>query len=157
MAARRSIELHVDRTDVLSNGRLMLEVGMVAMAGMPRMAAADGPGGHPARESIRTAGPRPALRLTRRGRIALTGASVLLIGVASVALATTAQADRAGQGDGRRYVTKVEIGPGQSLWTVASAYDPNADPRDIIADIRQLNELTGDQVQPGEELWVPRG
>ena len=49
------------------------------------------------------------------------------------------------------------IRPGESLWSVAEAYDPDADTRLVIQQIQQLNSLTGDQVRPGEMLWVPRG
>ena len=49
------------------------------------------------------------------------------------------------------------VQPGQSLWAVAEAYDPDADTRLVIADIEQMNSMTGDQLQPGETLWVPRG
>ena len=69
-----------------------------------------------------------------------------------------------GAGDARRvgrppgrYVAKVTVRPGQSLWSLAEAYDPDADPRLVIQEIQQLNSMTGDQVQPGEVLWVPRG
>lgn len=47
--------------------------------------------------------------------------------------------------------------PGQSLWSLAEAYDPNADTRVVIREIEQLNSMTGNKVQPGEALWVPRG
>jgi hypothetical protein len=157
MAGCRSIELYVDRTGVPSNGSLIMEVIMVAMAGAQRMVAVEGHGKSRAQGSIRTTGARPAMRLTRRGRVALAGASVLLIGVASVAFATAAQASHGGQGDSRRYLAKVEIRPGQNLWSVAEAYDPAADPRIITQEIVQLNSLSGDQLQPGEVLWVPRG
>lgn len=119
------------------------------------------------------AAPHP-LRLTRRGRIVVTAAAVLAIGAASMALAGAAQAighagsgARAGSGAPAAAlgapgspgsgVTKVVIRPGQSMWSVAEAYDPNADTRQVIQQILQLNSLTSDQVQPGQALWVPRG
>jgi LysM repeat protein len=86
-----------------------------------------------------------------------TGVSALLVGALSVGLATAAQATRAGSASPGRYVTKVTVLPGQSLWSLAEAYDPNADTRLVIQEMQQLNSLTGDQVQPGEVLWVPRG
>jgi hypothetical protein len=117
----------------------------------------------PADRRIRTNRTRQPVRLTRRGRIVVTGVSALLIGLASVALATTAQATRgagvagaSGASPGK-YVTRVMVRPGQSLWTLAEGYDPDADPRIIVADIEQLNSLSTDQLQPGEMLWVPRG
>jgi len=87
----------------------------------------------------------------------VTAVSALLIGVLSVALATTAQATHAGSASPGRYIAKVAVLPGQSLWSLAEAYDPNADTRVVTHEIQQLNSMTGDQVQPGEVLWVPRG
>ena len=96
------------------------------------------------------------LRLTRRGRMAVTGVSALLIGALSVGLATAAQATRAGSPPPGRPVARVAVQPGQSLWSLAEAYDPDADPRVVIGEIRQLNAMTGDQVRSGAVLWVPR-
>jgi hypothetical protein len=135
----------------------MMEADMVTMMGKRPMATMDHV--RVAREGgrIRTHESLPRVRLTRRGRIAVTGVSALLIGVLSVALATAAQATHTGSASPGRYVAKVTILPGESLWSVAEAYDPNADTRLIIQEIQQLNSMTGDQVQPGEVLWVPRG
>jgi LysM repeat protein len=88
--------------------------------------------------------------------MAVTGVSALLIGALSVGLATAARAAHAGSASRSRYVAKVAVLPGQSLWSVALAYDPNADPRLVIAEIKQLNSMAGDQVQAGQVLWVPR-
>jgi hypothetical protein len=49
------------------------------------------------------------------------------------------------------------VQPGQSLWSVAEAHDPDADTRLIVSEIEQLNSMTADQVRSGEYLWVPRG
>ena len=106
---------------------------------------------------FRTADAVPAARLTPRGRLAVTGVSALLVGALSFGLATTAQASHTGPAAPGRYVTKVDVLPGQSLWSIAEAHDPDADTRVIIHEIQQLNAMTSDQVQPGESLWVPRG
>ena len=109
----------------------------------------------------------PALtpvRLTRRGRLVVTVMAVLLVAAGSVALAGAAQAighsgaqARPGTaGAAGAAITKVEVRPGQSLWTLAEAYDPNADTRQVIQEILQLNSLSTDQVQPGQVLWMPR-
>jgi uncharacterized membrane protein len=50
----------------------------------------------------------------------------------------------------------VTVLPGQSLWSLGEAYDPNADTRVIVQEIEQLNSMSGDQVLAGEVLWVPR-
>ncbi len=109
----------------------------------------------PGERPLRT--PVAPLRLTRRGRSAVTGLSALLIGALSMGLATAAQATRAGSPPPGPHVAKVTVQPGQSLWSLAEAYDPDADPRVVIQEIRQLNAMTGDQVRSGAVLWVPRG
>jgi hypothetical protein len=106
---------------------------------------------------FRTHAAAPAVRLTLRGRVVVAGASALAIGALSITLATAAQASHAGQAAPGRYAAKVEVRPGQSLWALAEAYDPNADPRLVMQQIQQLNSMAGDQLQPGEVLWVPRG
>ena len=106
---------------------------------------------------IRTAVTPPHTCLTRRGRMAVTGVSALLIGALSVGLATAAQATRSGPASPGRYLSKVTVLPGQSLWSLAEANDPDADTRQVVQQIKQLNSMTGDQVQAGAVLWVPRG
>jgi nucleoid-associated protein YgaU len=86
--------------------------------------------------------------------------AVLLVAAVSVALAGAAQAlghsgTQARPGT-RAAITRVEVQPGQSLWTLAEAYDPNADTRQVIQEILQLNSVRNDQVQPGQILWMPR-
>lgn len=106
---------------------------------------------------FRTRAAAPAVRLTLRGRVVVAGASALAIGALSITLATAAQASHAGQAAPGRYAAKVEVRPGQSLWSLAEAYDPDADPRLVVQQIQQMNSMAGDQLQPGEVLWVPRG
>jgi len=106
---------------------------------------------------IRTPLTLPHPRLTRRGRMAVTGVSALLIGALSVGLATAAQATGSGSASPGRYLSKVTVLPGQSLWSLAEAYDPDADTRQVVQQIKQLNSMTGDQVRAGAVLWVPRG
>jgi LysM repeat protein len=111
----------------------------------------------------RQAGHRQAastpLRLTRRGRVVVAVAAALLLTalslvVAGSALATShAAAARAGE----QHLTQVTVRPGQSLWSVAEAADPNADTRLVIQQIINLNGLTGDTIVAGQQLWVPLG
>ena len=109
---------------------------------------------------FRTRAGVPAVRLTRRGRVVAAGVSALAVGALSITLATAAQAAHAGPSGPSapgRYAAKVEVRPGQSLWSLAQAYDPDADPRLVVQQIQQMNSMAGDQLQPGEVLWVPRG
>lgn len=106
---------------------------------------------------------RARVRLTRRGRIVVAGlitAGMLL--VAAVAwLAGTARADASGSGVPSSAVyhslRSVVVMPGQSLWSIATQYEPTADPSSAIQEIITLNALRNTSVQPGEHLWLPRG
>lgn len=93
-------------------------------------------------------------RLSRRGEIVVR----VLAGVLAVALAVLV-----GAGVGlvlrpaapiATDVTTVETG--DSLWSVAAAVAaPGQDPREVVAEIVQLNDLTSDVVVPGQRLLVP--
>src|ERR1700722_7610614 len=144
MADARSIELYLDRTRVPSNRRLMKEVDMVAMATKgPIVTMNDGPAAR-GESLIRMRAAVPPARLTRRGRVVVTGVSALLIGALSVGLATAAQATRAGSVPHDTYVTKVTVLPGQRLWSLGEASAPNADTRLIVQEIQQLNSMSVD-------------
>ncbi|WP_454108693.1 LysM peptidoglycan-binding domain-containing protein [Leifsonia shinshuensis] len=49
----------------------------------------------------------------------------------------------------------VTVQSGDSLWSVASRIAPNADPRDVIADLVNLNGLDSAVVTPGQQLAIP--
>lgn len=130
---------------------------MVTMAARrPGVTMNHGPAAAGARP-VRTPVTLPHPRFTRRSRMAVTGVSALLIGALSVGLATAAQAARSRPASPGRHLSKVAVTPGQSLWSMAEAYDPDADTRQVVQQIKQLNSMAGDQVRAGEVLWVPRG
>jgi len=115
-------------------------------------------------QAVRAPAPRgqaaPApLRLTRRGRVVVAAAAALLVILLSLlatgsAWATSHSSPPRGADRG---VAQVVVLPGQSLWSVAETADPNADPQAVMQQIIELNGLTSDVIQAGEELWVPRG
>ena len=49
----------------------------------------------------------------------------------------------------------VTVTSGESLWQVARHLAPNADPRDVILDIMNVNQLKSADIVPGEELRIP--
>jgi LysM domain len=106
---------------------------------------------------------RGTVRLTRRGRIVvgvlLTAVSLLLVTLVWMAVAARAQAANSGPPPGAVYrnLTSVVVHPGQTLWSIASQAEPNADPRVVMNELIDLNALRGTSVEPGQRLWVPRG
>lgn len=47
------------------------------------------------------------------------------------------------------------VAPGDTLWAIASAVDPAADPRPMVDRIMRLNNLTTGEVAVGTQLLVP--
>ena len=103
--------------------------------------------------------PRAHLRLTRRGRVVFTalGAAPLVIGSLALALngGVAAAAEDAGPASAAATFDYVTIEAGQSLWQLAESVAPQQDPRDVIADIVNLNQLASEAVQPGQRLALP--
>lgn len=98
---------------------------------------------------------RTRLRITRRGRavvaalvavpLVLVAGALVINGGGAVASDTTGSAEF-------RHVT---VDGGETLWQVASEIDPDADPRDVIADLVSLNNLPSAEVSAGQSLAVP--
>jgi LysM repeat protein len=49
----------------------------------------------------------------------------------------------------------VVVQPGESLWSVAREVAPQADPRETVLRLRELNHLSSDSVEVGQALVVP--
>jgi hypothetical protein len=49
----------------------------------------------------------------------------------------------------------VQVGAGETLWDIARRAAPRSDPRAVVERIRQLNQITGSAVSPGQWLQVP--
>lgn len=101
----------------------------------------------------------PPLRLTRRGRVVLIGIPLVILAAVLLSLAgfLTSPA-KAADSSADLSVTPtvtVTVQAGESLWAIAGAAAAERDPRDVIADIVQLNNLTAGGVVPGQQLFVP--
>jgi hypothetical protein len=98
---------------------------------------------------------RPRLHITRRGR------AVLSLGVALAVVATIVAVVLSGGGavatstSGDVHFSHITVAAGETLWQVAEDVAPSSDPRDVIADIQQLNNLGTTQVMPGQSLAIP--
>ena len=46
------------------------------------------------------------------------------------------------------------VSPGDTLWTIAKTYRPDADPREIVWEIQQASDTTA-LIRPGQVLRVP--
>jgi len=99
--------------------------------------------------------PTPRLRLTKRGRavLLLLAATPLVIAALFFALnGGGANASLEGSTDSFSYVT---VDSGETLWQVAQEVAPNADPRDVIQQLMELNQLESADVFAGVQLAIP--
>lgn len=97
----------------------------------------------------------PRLRLTARGRAVLTGLASLplVVGIAFGAVhATSAVASSDSSSATFEYVT---VSSGESLWMLAERIAPDADPRLVVAELVELNQLGTSSVGAGERIAIP--
>ena len=100
------------------------------------------------------------VRLTRRGRRLARTVIVVLALVAALALSVAGRGGvgQAGDGPAVPATTTVVVQPGQTLWQVARSVAHDADPRETVARIQELNGLSGADaatLRPGQTLVVP--
>ena len=108
----------------------------------------------------RAAAPAP-LRLTRRGRVVVATLLVTVIAaiglVIAMAVAGGAQAaSPGGSGVGHQGMHEIVVRSGQTLWSIASAAEPTADPRLVVQQIMAANKMSTTDIAAGQLLWVPR-
>jgi hypothetical protein len=105
--------------------------------------------------STRSARQAGGLRLTRRGRVAvgvLSTLFLLMVVLFSGRLSADAGTSMSDQG---RATGVVVVQAGESLWQIAQAIAPQADPRETVTLIRELNGLGETAVMPGQSIVVP--
>jgi hypothetical protein len=110
--------------------------------------------------------PRPAsapapLRLTRRGRVVAATLLVTVIAAIGLVIALAAAggaqaASPGGPGTGHQGMHEVVVRSGQTLWSIASAAEPTADPRLVVQQIMAANRMSSTAIAAGQLLWVPR-
>ena len=95
----------------------------------------------------------PSSRLTRRGRLART---IVVLSLTVVMAAGFASQSGAGQVEASTAPSYeiVVVAPGETLWSVAAAY-ASGDVQGLISEIREVNNLTGYDLQAGQKLRVP--
>ncbi|MDQ0734257.1 LysM peptidoglycan-binding domain-containing protein [Arthrobacter agilis] len=110
------------------------------------------------RTSMQRSAERP-LSLTRRGRLVLVGLPIAL-GVAALILLgafLTSQAQAGESLPAPAAAVEVSVAAGESLWDLALRYAPDRDPRDVVAEMVELNDLRSSVVQAGQDIAVPVG
>jgi nucleoid-associated protein YgaU len=94
------------------------------------------------------------VRLTRRAR----RLKVVLVLAAGVALGSwLGPLVTGGGGDGLRLAgeSSVVVESGDTLWSIAASVADGEDVRDVVAQIRAVNELDSADLVPGQVLQLP--
>lgn len=101
-----------------------------------------------------TAAPRrTTVRLTRRGRLVVFLAALLVVLAATFALAGGAVGT--GEAGTPQPTEIVMVGSGDTLWSIASDVADDGDVRDAMQEIKRLNALDSVALQAGQKLRVP--
>ena len=99
------------------------------------------------------------LKLTRRGRFVFIGVPLILLAALILSfsgfLNAPAKAAESASELSLTPTVTVTVQPGESLWAIAEAVAPERDPRDVVTDIIQLNNLNAARVVPGQALFIP--
>jgi hypothetical protein len=99
------------------------------------------------------------LRLTRRGRLVFFVGPLILLAALLLSLSGFLNAPaKASESVSELSLTPtvtVTVQQGESLWAIAGTVAPERDPRDVVAEMVQLNNLDAARVRPGQTLFVP--
>lgn len=105
-----------------------------------------------------SARPRPAapVRLTRRGRVVVVCAVVLvLLAGFWTGARHGARATSGGERGPAVARESVVVGPHDTLWGIAVRARPEVDPRVTVQRIIDLNALSSAVVNPGQKVYIP--
>ena len=104
-----------------------------------------------------TASRTSQVHLTRRGRaLVLLALVAVLFAAFSLGRANTqASAARPAPSVAEPVFDQVVVQPGESLWSVARRVAPQNDPREVMAQIRRINDLAGTELIVGQQLLLP--
>ena len=96
------------------------------------------------------------MRLTRRGRLVAFGASVAALGAIVIGAGQVAGASgAASEASNLPGAQVVVVQAGETLWGIAREVAPDSDPRGVVRQIRQMNDLGTTPVVPGQSIVVP--
>jgi len=102
--------------------------------------------------SVELTRPRPSsLRLTRRGRLVVFGASLAAVLGLGFAAASGSLAN-----DKPEPTHVITVEPGQTLWDIAADVSDGGDVRSTMAHLEAINHLDSSTLQVGQHLRVPK-
>ncbi len=100
---------------------------------------------------------RTSIHLTRRGRVLVVLGLVALLYAAFSLGRAGSQASTAETRPQPAAVplAEVTVEPGESLWTLARRIAPRHDPRDVVRQLKDVNDLADPDLRVGQRLRLP--
>jgi LysM repeat protein len=112
-----------------------------------------GPAFRPIYAPARRRSRRSTVRLTRRGRVVvLLAALVVAFAVGVLAAGSVVATGEAGRPEATKVMT---VGSGDTLWAIASDLADDGDVRAMMQEIERLNTIEGGVLIAGQKLVVP--
>ncbi|WP_170970193.1 LysM peptidoglycan-binding domain-containing protein [Nocardioides jishulii] len=99
------------------------------------------------------ASPLGQVRLTRRGRVVVVLAALVLALVVGIALSGVSSASE--EAGAARATEVVVVNEGDTLWGIAAEVAEDGEVRSMITEIRELNDLDSSVVTLGQKIHVP--
>jgi LysM domain len=120
---------------------------------VPRAAVAEAPplraAVAPLRVAVAPRGEARPIRLTRRG----WAVAVLAVGIALAGALWLAHSSAMASSAPHRFPpSTVVVRPDDTLWSIATRIAPDRDPRVVVSELEQRNDLTGPTVHVGQVL-----
>lgn len=103
--------------------------------------------------TVTAVAPRGQVRLTRRGRVVVVLAALLLALVVGVALGGVSSASE--EAGAQQATEVVVVNEGDTLWAIAAEVADEGEVREMVSEIRELNNLDSSVVNLGQEIHVP--
>ncbi|MEV8241048.1 LysM peptidoglycan-binding domain-containing protein [Microbacterium testaceum] len=107
--------------------------------------------------SITLTAPTTRLRLTARGRrvVAFLAALPVVVALAIAVVGGGSALASSESGAPSGSFAEITVMSGETLWSIAEDVAPQADPRDVVAQISRLNALDGGAVSAGQRIAIP--
>ena len=97
--------------------------------------------------------PRSTVRLTRRGRVVVV--LLALMAVLAVGIVVASGSVATGEAGTPEPTAVVMVGPGDTLWDIASAAAADGDIESMMDRIEKLNALDSGMLMSGQRLLIP--
>ncbi len=97
---------------------------------------------------------RRPLRITRRGRAVVAALAAAPL-VAGLVFATVTAPANAGNETGTASFLTVTVEAGDSLRSIAERIAPEADPREVVGELKRLNALEDSALLAGQTIAIP--